>query len=112
MERNYNLRYRDVNDNSLSRWNYINVVGGSVDVEIGKQEIEDDGWLVETGNWIKDSEIVQYKVKAYIPVDIDPDEDQFFDDEGDASQEATHCTELQPENIYRVVKCDENGEEI
>lgn len=54
----------------------------------------------------------RFIVKAYIPADVDPEDETYFEDEDDANAEWQQLVEMQPENIYLVVQVDENGEEI
>uniref|UniRef100_A0A6M3L9T6 Uncharacterized protein n=1 Tax=viral metagenome TaxID=1070528 RepID=A0A6M3L9T6_9ZZZZ len=54
---------------------------------------------------------MNYKIKVWIPVEVEPSEDTIFDDLDRALDDAKECRFLQPYNIYKVVECDEKGEE-
>jgi hypothetical protein len=47
-----------------------------------------------------------YVIKAWIPVEIE--EPVVYRTKAEAQKDYEHCTMLQPENIYKIVKIDES----
>ena len=45
----FNLRYRYTDKED---WFYMFVYGTPVDVELRALELDEDGWIVETGGWV------------------------------------------------------------
>lgn len=51
-----------------------------------------------------------YYIQCFIPVE--PDNPYIMETKKEAQEELIHFQEMQPENIYVIIKCDENGEKI
>ena len=43
-----------------------------------------------------------FRIKAWIPVEIDPEEDVQYTTREDAEKEKAQLDEMQPENIYEI----------
>ena len=52
----------------------------------------------------------RYIIKAYIPAEVDPESETYYESEEEALNERENLGEMQPENIY-VVEEAENEEE-
>ena len=51
-----------------------------------------------------------YTIKAWIPVEADKPE--IYAVPADAISDLSEIRNMQPENIYEIIKCDEAGQEI
>ncbi len=54
-----------------------------------------------------------YRIRTYIPVEAeDVSEEDFLSSAAEAESEIANLSEMQPENVYEVYECDEEGKEV
>lgn len=53
-----------------------------------------------------------YRVKTWVFIEEEEEDIVVFEDKKEAEEELEHCEYLQPENIYKVVECDDFGKEV
>lgn len=47
-----------------------------------------------------------FRIKTWIPVEIEPEEDMLYPTIGEAEKEKAHLEELQPKNKYEIEEVD------
>lgn len=53
-----------------------------------------------------------YKIKCWIPVDVDPEEEQIYESKEEANSDLESMAMMQEENRYEITECDEDGIEV
>ena len=51
---------------------------------------------------------MKFKIKCWIPVDVEDEEDTIYDSEEEVRKDLDSMELMQPENIYEIVEIEEN----
>ena len=53
-----------------------------------------------------------WKIKCWIPIDIEPEDDTILPSREEAEEELQHLESFMDGNMYHMVECDDDGEEM